>query len=302
MSDKQDIVIVVEDRVPRDADDATIVVGGASARGLPGAKGDKGDKGDKGEQGIPGIPGPSGPTGPKGDSGPPGVPGDTGRTGDRGGQGDQGPPGPRGIQGERGAKGEQGDHGNGISGGRSIPPRAGEQPGNLWLDTRNGDVYRYASSGWSVVGSLKPDGEGGLGSKGILPPTPPTKPNALYTYDPVSNQLVASGVSVADGVVITTPSSVIIGTTKLSSTGINLATTSSAIDGAKVSVPVNTALENVGDATAKVLRWDSDIAPQEVNALGTTKMDALWSYNIASDRAIFEMDVVLAEAFDGAWM
>ncbi len=82
-----DSVVLFETRVPRDADDQTIVIGGVGipgARGLPGAKGDKGDPGIQGAKGDKGDPGLPGAKGDKGDKGDPGI------------QGERGPMGPPG--------------------------------------------------------------------------------------------------------------------------------------------------------------------------------------------------------------
>lgn len=88
----------------------------------------KGDKGDKGDQGDPGA---------QGIQGPQGVKGDTGNTGAAGAKGDKGDKGDTGDAGTAGVNGTRWFTGSGAPG-----VVAGSSPGDLYLDTVDGTVYR----------------------------------------------------------------------------------------------------------------------------------------------------------------
>jgi hypothetical protein len=96
-----------------------------------------------------GPPGPSGPEGPAGPAGPVGPPGPPGREGPAG---PEGPLGPRGLEGPPGPPGRDG------ATWRSGSDRPGADlgaPGDLFLETDSGDVYRRGERSWARVTNLR---------------------------------------------------------------------------------------------------------------------------------------------------
>lgn len=117
--------------------------------GLPGMNGAPGKQGADGAQGPQGDPGPAGPEGPEGPQGP---------------QGDTGPQGPQGDPGADGADGVDGNDWRVGNGAPSIV--AGDEEGDLYLDTANGDVYQVQSGAWVLVANITgpqgPQGDPGV--------------------------------------------------------------------------------------------------------------------------------------------
>ena len=149
-------------------------------QGLPGEQGPKGDtglQGPQGEQGLPGAAGPKGDTGETGATGPQGLTGAQGPQGEQGIQGIQGIQGEPGIQGPKGDTGEQGPAGIGINlkGEVATPedlPMTGNQQGDSYVVTSNGDLYSWDSTQWidvgQIVGPQGPVGpQGEMGPQGI---------------------------------------------------------------------------------------------------------------------------------------
>lgn len=83
--------------------------------------------------------------GPQGPTGATGAKGDKGDTGDRGPTGDTGPTGAQGATGANGATGPTGSRGSNWYTGTGVPSGiGGSLPGDLYLDTQTGDVYKLS--------------------------------------------------------------------------------------------------------------------------------------------------------------
>jgi hypothetical protein len=93
-----------------------------------------------------GPPGPEGPAGPAGPVGPPGPPGRQGPAGP------EGPLGPRGVEGPPGPPGRDGAT---WRSGSSRPGVDVGTPGDLFLETGSGDVFRRGERSWSRVTNLR---------------------------------------------------------------------------------------------------------------------------------------------------
>ena len=91
------------------------------------------------------IKGPTGAPGPQGDPGPQGA------TGPQGTTGAQGPAGPEGPQGPTGATGPQGTRGSMWYVQPNAPGTvAGQQVGDLFLNSATGDIYQLDATGMWV--------------------------------------------------------------------------------------------------------------------------------------------------------
>ena len=75
-----------------------------------------------------GLTGPEGPMGPEGPEGP---------------RGPQGPRGEQGNTGLTGTRGPQGPAGNSVLAGEGMPTAQAGNPGDVYIDTLTGDIYRW---------------------------------------------------------------------------------------------------------------------------------------------------------------
>ena len=98
--------------------------------------------------------------------------------GPKGEQGATGATGATGAQGDKGETGEAGASGNKWYNGTGVPSFiTGVNEGDMYLNTSNGDVYRYSGTAWYKNGNLMgPQGEQGVkGEKGdaaeVAPPS-----------------------------------------------------------------------------------------------------------------------------------
>jgi len=83
--------------------------------------------------------------GPQGAQGIPGDKGDKGDTGERGPTGDTGPTGAAGAKGDTGEQGSTGQRGSLWWQGSGVPSGiGGSQPGDLYINTQNGDIYQLS--------------------------------------------------------------------------------------------------------------------------------------------------------------
>lgn len=134
---------------------------------------DKGPKFIEGPTGPGGAPGEDGPAGADGADGPQGPPGNDGA------DGAQGPPGNDGADGADGADGIDGNDWRVAAGAPSII--AGDEEGDMYLDTSNGDVYQVQSGVWAFVdnitGPTGADGEDAVGSSHTCVYGPPVNQN-----------------------------------------------------------------------------------------------------------------------------
>lgn len=129
------------------------------------------------------IQGPAGPQGPQGDAGPAGPQGDQGPAGPKGDQGDAGPAGPQGDQGPTGPQGPAGQDGTGISLQGTVAtvgdlPANGNQEGDLYIVSADGDGYAWDGNMWTNVGAIQgPQGpQGAPGDQGPTGPQGDTGP------------------------------------------------------------------------------------------------------------------------------
>ena len=133
-------------------------IGATGATGATGAKGPAGPAGPQGPQGLVGLTGATGPAGPMGPQGPIGL---TGATGPAGADGTNGKDGIDGTNGKDGVDGTNGTNGkDGVDGttwytGSSLSGApATANPGDLYLDTDSGKVYKFADGSWTQVADL----------------------------------------------------------------------------------------------------------------------------------------------------
>lgn len=81
--------------------------------------------------------------GPRGLTGPEGQMGPQGPEGPRGPQGPRGEQGATGLTGTRGPQGEKGESGTSILAGEGTPISGAGHPGDVYIDTLTGDIYRW---------------------------------------------------------------------------------------------------------------------------------------------------------------
>ena len=131
----------------------------------------QGPQGPQGEQGATGDTGPTGATGPQGTTGP---------------QGQQGIPGPQGTAGPQGPTGPQGpagQDGTGISIQGTVAttgdlPATGNQEGDLYIVSADGDGYVWNGMAWTNVGQIQGP-QGPQGTPGEQGPQGATGPQGL---------------------------------------------------------------------------------------------------------------------------
>ncbi len=96
--------------------------------------------------------------------------------GDQGIQGEQGIQGPQGEQGDPGTNGANGADGSKWYTGRTNPSSSSAyQEGDMYMNTTNGNVFRYTGRGWASAGNLTgPKGDtGATGATGATGPEGP---------------------------------------------------------------------------------------------------------------------------------